>query len=89
MEADLKNKIELTVLFFSVLREKTGCSSMDVTLDPGSSGGDLLDLLSDQNEAVKMYRSVIRLAVNAEYARENIALKHGDEVALITPVSGG
>ncbi len=88
METDLK-KIELTVLFFSVLREKLGCSSMDVALEPGSSGGDLLDLLADQYEPVSMFRSVIRLAVNAGYARESVVLSHGDEVALITPVSGG
>lgn len=89
MEADLKNKIELTVLFFSVLREKLGRSSMEVTLDHGSYGSDLLDVLGDQYETIREHRSVIRLAVNAGYAKESVALSHGDEVALITPVSGG
>ncbi len=89
MENDVATKLELTVLFFSVLREKLGCSSLDVTLEPGSTGADLLDHLASSHEAVGMYRSFIRLAVNTAYVPETITLQTGDEVALITPVSGG
>ena len=84
---ETQNKV--TVLFFSVLREKLDCASLEVSLDAGATGRDLLNKLEGTHEAVRAYRSVIRLAVNTAYAPEAIRLNDGDEVALITPVSGG
>ena len=82
-------QIGITVLYFSVLREKLGRSSEEVTLEAGASGADLLEKLSQANQVVSEYRSVIRLAINTAYARETQQLNAGDEVAIITPVSGG
>ncbi len=85
----VETQLKVTVLFFSVLREKLDCTSMEVLVDPGMTGRDLLNKLSAEHEAIKAYRSVIRLAVNTAYVPEAIKLNDGDEVALITPVSGG
>ncbi len=82
-------QIDITVLYFSVLREKLGRSSEQVSLESGASGADLLDKLSKANRIISEYRSVIRLAINTAYARETQQLSAGDEVAIITPVSGG
>ncbi len=81
--------MQLRVLLFSVLREKLGTDALDVTLNAPATGQDLLDHLAAENASVEAYRSAIRLAVNESYAPAAAPLQDGDEVALITPVSGG
>lgn len=81
--------IRVHVLLFSVLREKVGQAALDVALAPPATGADLLDRLAAAHPAVEAHRPALRLAVNETYAPEHTALSDGDEVALITPVSGG
>lgn len=89
MKSNALEKVMLTVLFFSVLREKLGRASMEVSLESGATGVDLLNMLSAAHDVIGTHRSFIRLAVNTAYVSESVTLQHGDEVALITPVSGG
>lgn len=77
------------VLLFSVLRDKLGKDDIVVSSEVSMSGKQLLDRLSEDFDVVQSYRSVIRIAVNESYVREDYELSDGDEVALITPVSGG
>ncbi len=81
--------IQVKVLFFSVLRERVGTAQRALMVAPGSTGGALLDAIEAAHPSVAPYRSVVRLAVNECYADEDVVLHDGDEVALITPVSGG
>ena len=81
--------IQVTVLLFSVLRESMGRSTLAVDLSPNATVADLLDRLSSEYPAIRDYRSSLRVGVNATYARVDQTLSAGDEVALITPVSGG
>ncbi len=77
------------VLLFSVLKQKVGEGRLHLDLEAPATGADLLDHLEAQYPAIGAYRGVLRLAVNQEYVSESVALSEGDEVALITPVSGG
>ncbi len=77
------------VLLFSVLKQKVGVGSLTVSLESPARGDDLLDHLEGRYPVVGAYRAVIRLAVNQEYVSPDVDLNDGDEVALITPVSGG
>lgn len=77
------------VLFFSVLRDALGTSERAVALPAGATGADLLDALAAEHAAVADYRGAVRVAVNERYAPEATPLADGDEVALITAVSGG
>jgi molybdopterin converting factor small subunit len=77
------------VLLFSVLREAVGRSELVVRLAAPATGEDLLDGLAAVHPAVGRYRRVVRLAVNQAYVGAGVRLEDGDEVALITPVSGG
>ncbi|RMH56581.1 MAG: MoaD/ThiS family protein [Bacteroidetes bacterium] len=81
--------IVFTVLLFSVLREKVGRAAVEVAVPEPATGSSLLDALEATCPAVAAYRPVIRLAVNQTYVPESVGLQEGDEVALITPVSGG
>ena len=77
------------VLLFAALRDALGTDALAVRLGESATGADLLDALSEKHSEIARYRSVIRLAVNERYAPGEVALAHGDEVALIMPVSGG
>jgi len=81
--------VHLRVLVFSVLREELGSDALEITLDAPATGRDLLDHLAAENASVEAYRPAIRLAVNESYVPADTRLQDGDEVALITPVSGG
>lgn len=81
--------MRVQVLLFSVLREKIGAQALPVELSAPATGTDLLDRLTDEHPVIGDYRGVLRLAVNEAYEPESVALADGDEVALITPVSGG
>ena len=79
----------MRVLLFSVLREAVGQERLDVALPASATGADVLDVLEAEHPALAPHRPTIRLAVNHEYVPETSVLADGDEVALITPVSGG
>ncbi len=81
--------LTVRVLLFSVLREKVGARELEVTLDSSATGNDLLDHLAEAHPAVAEHRGALRLAINQTYAPHETELSDGDEVALITPVSGG
>ena len=81
--------LPVRVLLFSVLREGVGAGELHVSLPPGATGLDLLDRLGAAHPEVARHRPVVRLAVNRRYAPLDTPLAADDEVALITPVSGG
>jgi molybdopterin converting factor subunit 1 len=87
--SDASTTCEVQVLLFSLLKEKLGTSELSLTLDAPATGTDLLDALETRHPAVADHRSSLRLAVNQEYVPTTTRLADGDEVALITPVSGG
>ena len=81
--------VRVTVLLFSVLRDRVGEDTLALDVPEGTTGAELLDQLAEAHEAIDAYRAHIRLAVNAAYAEESVTLCKGDEIALITPTSGG
>ena len=82
-------EIEVRVLLFSVLADRVGQRELAVSLPEAVSGGELLDHLAARYPALAEYRAVVRIAVNREYVPEAVSIQNGDEIALITPVSGG
>ena len=84
-----EKSISVNLLWFSVLADHRGRRSEQITLPGGARGTDLVDRLSAEMPIVRKYRNFIRLAVNQEYVDASRPLHHGDEIALITPVSGG
>lgn len=81
--------VSVRVLLFAVLREAVGTGELAVTLPAGATGTDALDRLASEHGAIAQHRPVVRLAVNRRYVPLSTPLSDGDEVALITPVSGG
>jgi len=83
----------LKVLYFAWVRSQIGLSEETVDLpDDVSTVGELLDWLRGRGprhaEALND-TSVVRVAVNEEYASFDAPVAAGDEVALFPPVTGG
>lgn len=81
--------VRVRVVLFSVLRDRVGTDALDVALDAPATGTDLLDRLAAEHPPIAAHRPALRLAINQSYAPADTRLRDGDEVALITPVSGG
>lgn len=79
----------VTIHVFASLRERLGRSSWTETLPDDADTEMLVALLSEREADVAEMRSVIRLAVNDRWTPRAVPLKDGDDVALLTPVSGG
>lgn len=84
-----ENALPVRMLLFSVLREHVGAGHLEMNLRPDAAAADLLDAFFLQFPQVQALRPTVRIAINSEYASPETRLRPGDEVALITPVSGG
>ncbi|HEY0713815.1 MAG TPA: molybdopterin converting factor subunit 1 [Polyangia bacterium] len=79
----------IEVLFFAVLRERTGRSQQTLELSGTTTVSALFDRLVAEHPAIAPLRGRIQIAVNRQVVRPDHVLAAGDEVALIPPVSGG
>ena len=76
--------MRVTVRLFAALRERAGAGKRELELPEGATAGDVYAALEIGAEPAGL-----SYAVNREYAERTMPLHDGDEVALITPVSGG
>ena len=74
----------MVVRLFAGLRERAGTDRRELDLDDGASVEDVWPALDLGDEPAGLL-----YAVNRTYADPGQALREGDEVALIPPVSGG
>lgn len=79
--------IQVRVLAFGMLRDAFGNEGFSVELPLGATVSDLLVQLAKSHPAAALQG--IAVSVNAEYAMGSQALRDGDEVGLLPPVSGG
>ncbi len=77
------------VLLFARLSELAGTRETEIELGEGLTVADAYDLLSRRYPHISKLGANIMYAVNSEYATPSRALRPGDELALIPPVSGG
>ena len=81
--------MHVTIRLFARLRELAGASDLTRELAEGSTAGDAWTALIAEFPAMTDYSRAISCAVNEDYSRLTAALKDGDEVAFLPPVSGG
>jgi len=80
--------IAVRVRFFARLRELAGVESESMQLPPHSSLADAYEALRVRHRDLPA-RDGVRGALNQEFADWTVAVRDGDEVAFIPPVSGG
>ena len=78
----------MTVRCLSQVREALGKETVNLELEDGADTSTvenkIREMAGDNLDGI-----TLRVAVNREYMPKPIALKNGDEVALIPPVQGG
>ncbi len=81
--------IRVTVIFFARARDLAGTEKAVFELSPDATTSLMMQVLVDRYPALRELQDHLRLAVNRSYAAGTAALRDGDEVAVIPPVSGG
>ena len=81
--------MHVTVQLFAVARHLAGRSDVVVELDEPATVADLKRALAATVPELAPILAAVRVAVAAEYARDDQPVPAGAEVAVIPPVSGG
>jgi len=89
MQASTGTAIQVRIRLFASLRELTGESTVQMEIPAGSRAADVWAACVQRWPALAMRRQSTVLAVNQEFAKADVIIHDGDEVALLPPVSGG
>ena len=78
-----------TVLLFALARARAGSATLTVDLADPATVGDLKSAIGRACPALEGLLPHLRIAVDSEYAPDDLAIPPGAELAAIPPVSGG
>ena len=81
--------MRVKVRLFASLREAAGRGELSLELAEAATPEDVWRALVGVHPALAERRASLAAAVNRGYARFDVPLSDGDEVAFIPPVSGG
>ena len=81
----MKAKVRL----FARLSELAGTRETEVELGEGLTAGEVYTLLCRSYPTLSGFEGTLMFAVNREFVTLEHAVRDGDELALIPPVSGG
>jgi sulfur-carrier protein len=81
--------VRVTVRLFARLRDIAGAAELSRDVGAGATIGSVWRELVQEFPELARYERSISTAVNADYARMDQAVRDGDEVAFLPPVSGG
>lgn len=81
--------MKLTVLLFAAAKEAVGHNEIEVELSDVACVRDLRQSLADGWPQLTAVAPTLHIAVNGEFAADELSLGSGDEVACFPPVSGG
>ena len=84
----MSDDITITVRLFASLREAAGVGRVDLRVPAASPVGAVWSHLPESVRTVGLPDG-LRYALNHEWTAPGAALRDGDEVALVLPVSGG
>lgn len=79
----------MKVRLFARARELAGADALEVSLPPGATVRDLRQRLAEECPTLAGLLERSAVAVNDEFADDELTLPRGAEVALLPPVSGG
>jgi molybdopterin converting factor small subunit len=80
--------MKLNILAFGIAKDIFGASTISMELPDNATALDLKVVLEQVHPQLKSLASYL-LAVNNEYASDNLIIDACDEIAIIPPVSGG
>jgi molybdopterin converting factor subunit 1 len=78
----------IKVLLFGAAADRAGTRETQVPIGE-TTLDELWSLLAERHPDLSPMRDTLAFAVNGEYARGDVRVSPGDEVAVLPPVSGG
>ena len=81
--------MEIPVRLFALYRERAGCSTISLEVPDGATVAEMTHEVRRRFPQLAPPEVQIVVAVNADYAEQDLVLQPGDDVCLIPPVSGG
>ena len=81
--------MEIQITFYLYFKELAGCAKATEQVPPGSTLGDLLEVIYTRFPKLTAMRRSTLVAVGVEYQDSAHQLRDGDEVSLFPPVQGG
>lgn len=81
--------MRIQVRLFATYREIVGSRQLAWSVKDGTTAGELVDQVLAKYPRLDGHRPTMLVAVNQSFASSQVALRDGDEVALMPPVSGG
>lgn len=82
-------EVQVRVLFLGPSRDFAGTDTMELYLGPNARVADLRRALAQSLPQLAGALPTCRFAVDESFVRDDAVLRHGCEVAVIPPVSGG
>jgi molybdopterin converting factor subunit 1 len=80
--------MKIQLLFFGIAKDLIGENSINFELNTPETVDNLKEILIEQFPNLKNIHQ-FAIAVNEEYADNDLLINNGDVVAIIPPVSGG
>ncbi|WP_343328273.1 MoaD/ThiS family protein [Polaribacter staleyi] len=80
--------MKIQILFFGITTDLVGASNLDLEIADALTVVGFKNFLKEEYLQLKNINSYA-IAVNESYAADELALKEGDVIAVIPPVSGG
>jgi molybdopterin converting factor subunit 1 len=81
--------MRVTVRLFARLRDIAGAAEVARDVPPGATIASVWQMLAAEFPLLEPYERSVSSALNADYARMDTAVREGDEIAFLPPVSGG
>ena len=81
--------MRVTVRLFARLRDLAGSGELVRDVEAPATVQSVWRALVTEMPALGDYEKTMSVAVNADYSRMSAAVREGDEVAFLPPVSGG
>jgi molybdopterin converting factor subunit 1 len=80
---------DIKVVFFAILRDKTGRRTFELEIKPGTTVRQLKNILVEHFPPLRDVIEHSLAAVNREYSADETIIPAQAEVAFFPPVSGG
>jgi len=81
--------MRVTVRLFARLRDLAGVGELIREVPEGADARQVWNDLVLEWPRLREYEKTMSVAVNTDYARMNVEVHDGDEIAFMPPVSGG
>ena len=85
----MKGRVQVTISFYSYLKELTGSSREHQEIAPGSTLGELFETLARRYPKLAAMKQSTLMAVGVDYQPREYQLRDGDDVSFFPPVQGG